>query len=333
MSETGEKVWKLIKLVSLTEGKYPRYDREDIMRILDISSSSFYRYVNDLEDAGIPINQDDASGNYQIRADYYLNPPQLNLSEALALVVSSKSIMKDSSFPYHEEANMALAKVMDGLPEEINSILSTIENRIHFNLNSLVDYNRCKGVFNKLDQAIYEENNVWIEYYTHSRDQVSERIISPYALDYNEGFFYLIGYCHWRDKVKMFRVDRIQEIEVTEDDFKYPDDFSREDYFDNVWGVERREETIEVEVKFSGDMARWVQENEYHPSQEIEELEDGDIIMSFETCSINEVKKWILGFGAQAELIKPESLREEIGKEIKSMNNKYNFSDSNLEES
>ena len=81
---------------------------------------------------------------------------------------------------------MALAKVMDTLPDEINSVLSTVGDRIHFNLNSLVDYNSCKGVFNKLDKAIGEEVNVWIKYYTHSRDETTKRMISPYALEYKE---------------------------------------------------------------------------------------------------------------------------------------------------
>ena len=99
MSETGKKAWKLIKLVSLVESKYPRYSRQDLERILDISSSTFYRYRNDLEDAGIPVIQDERTGNYKIREDYYLNPPKLNLSEALALVISSKTIIKEVAFP------------------------------------------------------------------------------------------------------------------------------------------------------------------------------------------------------------------------------------------
>jgi predicted DNA-binding transcriptional regulator YafY len=323
MSDAGEKAWRLVKLVSLVESKYPRYSRQDIQDILDISSSSFYRYVKDLEDAGIPICQDDKTGNYKIREDYYLSPPKLNLSEALALIIGSKSIIQDSNFPYYEKANLALAKVVDTLPDKINSVLSTVEDRIHFSLNSLVDYNSCKEVFNKLDQAISEEKNVWVKYYTHSRDETSERTISPYVLDYKEGFFYLIGYCHWREQVKMFRVDRIREIKVTADEFEYPDDFSLQEYLGDTWGVERREETIEVKVEFSGDMARWVQENEYHPSQEITELDDGDILMEFETCSINEVKKWVLGFGAKAEVLEPEELREEIESEIEEMNGIY----------
>ncbi|MCK8816756.1 WYL domain-containing protein [Natroniella sulfidigena] len=320
---TSGKVWRLIKLISLVEGKYARYDRQDIMDILDIKKSSFYRYLKELEKADIPIDYDQKAGGYKIREDYHMTPPNLTISEALALVVGGNSILSNSDLPYFKEMNMAIAKLMASLPDKTREMLSQLEDRIHFSLNTLVDYEKHGEVFNLLNDAIREESNLWIKYYSHTGNKVSERTVSPYILNLKKGFIYLIAYCHKREEVRVFRIDRIREIEVTANKFKYPEEFSLKQYLGNSWGIMRGEEDIKVKVKFSGDLARWMKESNHHRTQEIEELEDGSIIMSFVSCGFNEIKGWILKYGADAEVIEPKSLREEIKAEVKKMGEVY----------
>jgi predicted DNA-binding transcriptional regulator YafY len=313
------KVWRLIKFVSLVEGKYARYSRQDIIEILDISESSFYRYVKDLRKAEIPIERDKQTGGYKIRRDYYMQPPDLTISEAMALLISGNSFLNNSELPYFPEINMATAKIMACLPDKTKSLLSSLEDRIHFTLDSLVDYSQYSEVFNKLNEAIQEEVNVKINYYTFSRDEVTERVVSPYMMHFNEGALYLIAYCHWRNKIKIFRIDRIREIELTDDKFKYPEDFSLEEYLGRAWSMERGEKEIEVKIEFRGRAARWVKEHRWHSTQELEEIDDDKVLMTVVTESRNEVKEWVLGFGAEAEVIEPEGLRKEIMDEVERM--------------
>ncbi|MBM7623689.1 helix-turn-helix transcriptional regulator [Sporohalobacter salinus] len=322
MSVTG-KVWRLIKLISLVEGKYPRYSRQEIMNIIGVEKTSFYRYIKELEKANIPIVRDERTNNYKLREDYYMKPPELTLSEALALIVGGNIILNNNELPYFKEINMAVVKLMAVLPDNTSDLLSTLGDRIHFTLDSLVDYSQYNEVFTGLNDAIQQEINVWIKYYTKSRDEITTREVSPYVLQFQDGYLYLIAYCHWRDTIKMFRVDRIQEFKETENKFKYPDDFSVDDYLGKAWGVERREEEIEVKIKFSEEKAGWIKENRYHPTQKLEELEDGSLLMTVETCSINEIKKWILGFGADAEVLKPGKLRKEVKGEVKKLQEVY----------
>ncbi|SJZ90966.1 helix-turn-helix transcriptional regulator [Selenihalanaerobacter shriftii] len=318
------KAWKLIKMISLLEGKYAKYDRQRLMEILDISKSTFYRYKDTLEEAEVPIIYDKRANGYKIREDYYMRPPELSISEALALVVSGNSILNNSELPYSKEINMAIAKVMAVLPNRTKNFLASLGERIHFSLDSLVDYSQYGEVFNTLSDAIKEEVNVWIKYDPASREGISKREVSPYILDFKNGALYLYAHCHLRNQIRMFRVDRILEIKLTNKNFIYPDDFSIEDYLGNAWGVERGKEEIEIKIKFSGQAVRNVREHTYHPTQELEELDDGSILMSVVTCSINEVKQWVLGFGAEAEVIAPKSLREEIAGEVQEMWGRYN---------
>ncbi|TDX59018.1 helix-turn-helix transcriptional regulator [Orenia marismortui] len=323
MGKISDKAWKMIKMVSLIEGKHSQYSRQDIQRILGIKKNSFYRYKNCLEEAGVPIYYNRKLKAYKIRKDYYLRQPHLSLSEILALVASSNSILNDSELPYYEEINTSLAKITASLPDKVQAVLEPLKSRIHFSLNSLVDYSESREIHALLEDAIQEESNVWIKYYSYKRDKASERVVSPYILDFKKGFLYLIAYCHNKNETRMFRVDRIKDSKVTEDKFKYPDDFSLKKYMGNSWSVMRGDKDVKVKVKFTGDIARWIKENKYHPTQEVEELEYDSIIMSFTTSGLSEVKGWILKYGSSAEVLEPESLREEIKDEIKGMMGVY----------
>jgi len=129
------KVSKLIKFISLAEQKYSTYSREEIMGILDISESTFYRYLRQLrEEVEIPIENDQRTDGYKIREDYYMNPPNLNVAEALSLVLAGNTVLNNLELPYFREINMAIAKLMATLPDETKYLLSNLENKIHFNL-------------------------------------------------------------------------------------------------------------------------------------------------------------------------------------------------------
>lgn len=324
---TSEKTWRLIKLISLLEGKHAQYTRQRLTDILDISESSFYRYRETLEEAGIPIVYDQKTKRYKIREDYYMTPPELTPSEALALVVGGNSILNNRELPYSKEMNLAIAKIMAVLPERTKSLLSSLGDKINFNLRSLVDYGEYGEIFTTLNEAIKEELNVHIKYYTFFRDDVTERTVSPYVMHFNDGTLYLVAYCHWREEIRMFRVDRIQEIELTDNSFRYPEDFSIEEYLETAWKVERGEEEKVVEIEFSGRAARWVKEHRWHPTQELKELKGDKVLMKVITGSMHELKTWVLGFGAEAEVIKPESLRKAVVEEVKGMYQEYNCHD------
>lgn len=314
---------KLVKFINLTERKYALYNRHEIMEILDISESTFYRYYNRLQEvAEIPLYYDKEKEGYKIRGDYHLKPPKFSTSELLALIFSANVILQNKNFPYYQEINLALAKLVATLPDKANKLLPLLNDRISFNLSPVIDYAEYSDSFYELNQAIQDEYNVWVKYYSKSSDELSERILSPYALTFDNGIMYLIAYCHLRGEVRIFRVNRIREFKKTNDNFKYPDDFSIKEYLGSAWGVERREEEIEVEIIFRGDAIDWVKEHQYHPSQEIKEVEAG-VVMSFTTCSINEVVKWVMGFGSEAEVLEPKFLRDKVKDEVRKMSEVY----------
>ena len=67
-----------------------------------------------------------------------------------------------------------------------------------------------------------------------------------------------------------------------------------------------------MKIKFSPWQARFIQERTWHPSQKIETCGDGGIILTLQVADLGEVKRWLIGFGAEAEVVEPKRLKEEI---------------------
>src|SRR5439155_12010726 len=93
--------------------------------------------------------------------------------------------------------------------------------------------------------------------------------------------------------------------------FEIPPDFNFEKFtesaFNMIWG-----EAQEVKIRFSPWQARYIQERTWHPTQKIEAQPDGSIILTLKVADLGEVKRWLIGFGSEAEALEPIDLRRQI---------------------
>ena len=107
---------------------------------------------------------------------------------------------------------------------------------------------------------------------------------------------------------------RIKKLEITERSFEFPKDYDFEKSFNQNFGV-IKEEAFEVEVEFTGYSAKYVAERIWSPDQKLTEKKDGTVKLKFSASSEPELISWVLSFGDEAKVIKPEWLVEEV-KEI-----------------
>jgi len=110
---------------------------------------------------------------------------------------------------------------------------------------------------------------------------------------------------------------------VLPEKFERDEDFSPEDWIDNAFQVHGGTEVVEVSIWFSPEKAQFIRERLWHPSQRIEEGEDGSLILKMKPAGLVEVKNWVLQFGRDAEVLAPKTLREAIRNEIVIMEGKY----------
>ena len=133
---------------------------------------------------------------------------------------------------------------------------------------------------------------------------------------------YVIGFDLERQAKRTFAVQRMKAVHVTQKKFIRPRDFKLEDHFAGSFGVWAGDatggKTFEVKIRFTGFAARIVSERRWHPSQEIEHLSEKDdaIELTMHLTALEDVARWVLGFGAQAEAIAPPEFRKMVSEQL-----------------
>ena len=164
-------------------------------------------------------------------------------------------------------------------------------------------------------RALAGLQKVEIVYETASRGgDVRTRVVRPYAVMAYVRSWQLVAYCEWRQAVLMFKVDRIQQARILPVGYAIPEEFSLAGYMGSTWGVLRveggREE--DVQLLFDVEAGRWVAEEEWHPSQRVEHLEDGRMLFQVRVVVTDELVKWILRYGRQVKVLEPANLAERV---------------------
>lgn len=169
----------------------------------------------------------------------------------------------------------------------------------------------------RLERAREEGETVHLGYFTASRGEWNGRDVNPYHLHFVDGTWYVFAYCHWRKEVKVFAPDRVGSVEGTPEAF-----------LAHSFEIERGD-PVDVAIRFGPEQARYVRGKQWHPSQSIEELgrgpdgKDQGLLLRMHVGGLGEVKRWVLSFGAGAEVLKPQSLRLEVIREIESLGRNY----------
>ena len=302
-----ERLARLLKIITLVKANNS-LTRSDLARLCEVDSvRTIQRDIKSLAIAEVPIFW---SGNgYEIMPNFFLPPLALNMEEALSLVLSASAYSQGEGNFHKDSIESAISKIIATLPETTRGLVEEDSSKISIESRKASDVG---GLINKIYQAILNAKQLRITYYSYSRDATSERAVDPYILTFRRRAWYLVAFCHTRKEIRMFRVNRIERLNYTGETFPYPSDFSLEEYMASSWQTMRSGEETEVVVKFDAKIAPLIKEVNWHPSQQIEDLPDKSILYTVTVTGTKEISLWILGYGHQAEVISPESLREEI---------------------
>lgn len=271
-----------------------------------------------------PLEYSRSDGWYYTDTNWRLPSITLSKGELFALTLGARMLSAYAGFAYEAELRSSIQRLSERLPDNTWVDLQQLaDEKIIFrsgaemlNLNPLI--------WQQLIDACRTQSQIWMRYYVASRNQDSERVIDPYLLYlYRATNPYLIGYCHQRSDYRWFRVDRIKEIKLLEESFSKRPDFDPKQYLKKIFQYEVGGEPVYVKIKFFSSTAPFIRERRWHPSQSITELDDGSLILNLLTSGLNDLKRWILGYGRGALVLEPPELVELVKTEIQVMNTYY----------
>lgn len=177
-----------------------------------------------------------------------------------------------------------------------------------------------------LERAVAGHTRVWIEYAAASRDgEVTQRAVDPYAVvPYGRGW-HVVGHCHLRGAVRVFKIDRIRRLRPLDERFAPPADFDLDAYLSRAWGrmpgVAGPAE--EVVLRFHPPAATFVAEERWHESQRAEPQPDGTLLFRVTVTVTPEFQHWVHHYGRRVEVLAPAHLRDWIAAEARAVAAQY----------
>ncbi|MFH0809078.1 MAG: WYL domain-containing transcriptional regulator [Pseudomonadota bacterium] len=124
----------------------------------------------------------------------------------------------------------------------------------------------------------------------------------------------------------LLAVHRIKSVELDDRTMEFPSDYDFEKVFQKTFGIIKQEK-FQVAVQFSGWAARYVAERTWSPDQQITDLGEGKIRLTFSAASEPEVMSWVLSFGEEARVLEPKWLVENIQQKVQLMTRTYSTVD------
>jgi predicted DNA-binding transcriptional regulator YafY len=241
---------RLLTILELLQ-THPVLGGAEIARRLEVEPRSVRRYIQMLQDMGMPIEAvRGPGGGYCLRPGFKLPPLLFTESEATAIVLSLLgSSWLELGLPAMSTEG-ALAKVFRVLPLQARERLNAVSAHVVFSPHEQ-DARPDATLVLGLSQAIQQRQRVAIDYLSQP-DQATRRKVEPYGLAGWWGRWYLVGYCCLRQGYRVFRLDRIRQLQHTDEPFERPEDFDCYAYM--VEHLAKASAHWQIEVEFQATL-------------------------------------------------------------------------------
>lgn len=294
-----------------------------LMRDLEVSRKTIVRDIAFMRDRlDLPIEFDARINAYRYthRVEAF---PTVNVTEGelLALLVAQRALEQYRGTPFHRQLSIAFEKLSGSLRDRI--AFSPADELGAVSFKNIGLGRTDLAVFNALSAAVLAATEVTFDYRKPGAGPASARRVQPYHLANRENLWYLVGFDVARGALRTFALPRITAVKRTEATFTRPADFSPEKFFANALGVLGGSGDWRVVIRFSAAVAGRVGEREWHESQEMRELPDGGLELRLRLGALEEIGQWVLGWGADAEVIGPPELRRRIAAHVAAMARRY----------
>jgi predicted DNA-binding transcriptional regulator YafY len=314
--------WRIIQtLISSQVGK----TAVELSDECECHSRTVYRDLEALQIAGFPICTTRVDGKklWSVLDTVKQHVPiPFSMTELMALYFSRDMLKILRNTVFYDSLESLFQKIKTTIPPESEHFLENLQQTLYVSQKHYKEYGKFKETINVVNSAAINKKSVEMTYFTMSSRKESSRKVDPYRIWFFNGTFYLIGFCHLRKDIRIFALDRIKNIHTTEDNFTVPEDFDLDDLMKSSFGIFQGKPE-NVKIKFDSDIAGYIEEKIWHESQIITRQANGSIIFEAETAVTRELMFWILSWGADAEVIEPQTLKENIMREAHSLLKKY----------
>lgn len=215
---------RVLAVLSLLQA-HGRMSGAELAQRIEVNIRTLRRYIIMLQDLGIPIEAERGrNGAYVLSAGFKLPPMMFTNEEALALTVGLISARRLNLSDTDRAVESALAKLERVMPLDLKSRVRALTETITLDQNITSSAPPSEVVLSEMSSAAQLQQRVHIQYHSDSGED-TERDFDPYGLTYYLQRWYAVGYCHLRQGLRSFRLDRISHVQTLDTRFKRPEGF------------------------------------------------------------------------------------------------------------
>lgn len=298
---------RVLAVLSLLQA-HDRIAGAEIARRLEVDVRTVRRYITMLQDMGVPVEAERGPhGAYRLGRGAQMPPLIFTDGEAIALSLGLIAVKRLGLPANAEDVEGALAKTERVLPLPLLQLVRSLRESIVMHAFTFESPVPAVDTVAMLSVAIRRRTRIHFAYRSFSGD-ATERDVDPYGIVFLEGVWYTAGYCHLRQDLRTFRLDRMTALDLRETPFVMPDDFDVAAYVGRSIGATPTEEDIRILLRTTLEEAQKVIPSIWGT---LEEISSGVL---FRPSPI--VKHWmpslLLWLDMPVEIIAPASLRMQL---------------------
>jgi predicted DNA-binding transcriptional regulator YafY len=166
--------------------------------------------------------------------------------------------------------------------------------------------------FRKIATALLDCKQLRVLYHGRERDKITERTVSPQRLVYYRSNWYLDAWCHLREDLRSFSLDRLHPVLIEDQPARDINDAQLDRHFTSSYGIFAGTPKATALLRFTPSAARWVADEHWHPQQQGKVLPNGGYELRIPYSDPREHARDILQHGPEVEVVAPKSLRTHI---------------------
>lgn len=278
----------------------------ELSEILEVDVRSVRRYVTMLRDMGIPVESEKGRyGSYSLRPGFRLPPLMFTDPEILAVILGLMAVRR-LGMATSGGSESAANKIERVLPDELRERVRAFQGVMTLDMPTYQAVSEV--VLGRISAGAYQRQRAWIAYLGGERGRRTERAIDVYGLVYRVGYWYAVAYCHLREGLRVFRLDRVQEIRLLDETFTPPSDFDALDYLIN--SLATIPSAWDVEVLFAATL----EQAQHRISRDIgilEEARDGVLLRTW-ADGLDWIAYYLMSTRLKFTILNPPELRAKV---------------------
>lgn len=297
---------RLITLIMLLQ-RQPNQKAGELAEKLGVSVRTLHRYFGMLEEMGIPIYAERGPyGGFSLVRGYKLPPLVFTPEEAVAIYLGTSLVAEIWGQLYKEAAQGAMAKMDNLLPDEQRQEIAWAQRSLVATGMHRTDPTALTPLLEQIRQGTRQRRQIKLTYQSSANPETTERRVDPYSLVHQTGCWYLVGYCHLRQAMRIFRVDRIHELELLSTTFHMPEDFNVRSYLDETF---KDQPVVRAHLYFIPQAAQIALTNRMG-WESVQENPDGSVEVKVVAPDLYWLASMVLSFASWVTVLDPPALRE-----------------------